>query len=288
MTRPRHPLALCCLVLAVPLLLLAAACGGGGDDDDTAQTLAEMYAPGTCFDFTEDGGLAQDQDQIVECGTPHDGEIVAHLTFPAPEAEAPFPGADQLRAFGDPECQAALSEYTGLALPQLDVAAILLFPTEATWADGDRTILCAASRDDGLLQGSIAAGDDGTPTAPTTLVELPEPAEGECFLFTTPDVIAGATIVDCAEPHQGEVYAVIGAGAADAAFPGDEALSSLAGTECGARLGEFAGGQLPDVVRATAFQPAETAWANGDRDIECVIVPTGEGTISGSAEGQGS
>jgi hypothetical protein len=286
MTRPRHLHALRSLALVGVVLAVSAGCGGG-DDDDEAQTLSEMYAPGTCFDFTEDGGLAQDEDQLVDCGTPHDGEIVAHLTVPA-EAEAPFPGVDELRAFATPECNAALTEYTGLALPQLDVAAILLFPTEGTWVDGDRTVLCAASRDDGLLQGSIAAGDDGTPTAPTTLVDLPEPAEGQCFIFSTPDVIAGAAVVDCAQPHDGEVYAVIGAGAADAAFPGDDALSTLAGTECGARLGEFIGGAVPDAIRATAFQPAETAWANGDRDIECVIVPTGDGTISGTARGAGA
>jgi hypothetical protein len=268
-------------------LVLAVAACGGGDDDDEAATLSDIYAVGNCFNLTEDGNLAEDAGQIVDCGTPHYGEIVAHLTAPG-DAEAAFPGVDALRETAAPECNAAMEAYTGVPLTQLDLGAILLFPTEQSWADGDRVVLCAASRDPELLQGSIAAGTDGSPTAPTSAALLPEPEVGQCYTTTDPLTLAGAQVVDCAQEHTGEVFAVIGAGAADAEFPGGEALAALAGTECGAALGPFIGGEPPPEVVAYPYLPTGDQWAQGDRDLECAIVAADGGTITGSARGAGS
>jgi hypothetical protein len=282
MTRPLH---LAAAVLLAVVLLATTACSGGDDDD--APSFEELLIPGACFNLTPEGNLSEDPESIVDCATPHDGEVFGTVEIPdAPEGAA-YPGGDQLREFATPQCQTLVTEYTGLALIQLDLTFLRLVPTEATWADGDRSIICAASANDVQLEGSIKAGAAEGASVPTVLVDLPEPALGECYIEVVPGVIAGATIVPCTEAHQGEVYDVVGAGAPGDPFPGDEALAALASTECGAALGEFLGGATPPEIRAISYNPTETTWASGDTDIECAVVPVDAPAINGSAAGQG-
>ena len=94
----------------------------------------------------------------------------------------------------------------------------------------------------------------------------------------------GARVVDCAQPHQHEVYAVVrDPDPPDAPFPGDAAMTSFADDRC---LSAFeAASGVAYTESNLDFAPVaidETAWRNGDRSIICAAHDTNFEEITGS------
>lgn len=115
------------------LALLAGGCGllGGGG------TVFDL-AVGDCFDRSSDTGEISDV-PIVECDEPHDSE--AFHTFEIADGE--FPGEEELLAQAEEQCIPAFEEYVGIdyANSRLDIFPIT--PTEGSWSQGDREVVCA-------------------------------------------------------------------------------------------------------------------------------------------------
>lgn len=117
--------------------------------------------------------------------------------------------------------------------------------------------------DDAKRDSSGTVVDSGT-------VNTADLEVGDCLN----DLKAGTDVLDipavsCAEPHEGEVYAVVEFSGSE--FPGEDALSERAQRRCLRELRSVA----PDVVRDPAygvfwFQPTDFTWARGDRDLACV------------------
>lgn len=109
-------------------------------------------------------------------------------------------------------------------------------------------------------------------------VEVPE--LGACRLLTIEDVseASNATeVVDCAEEHTAETFAVgtLPERLADAAYDSPE-LSSYMLETCDKRLEAFLGGDESAIMRSILtwawFRPSETAWADGARWYRCDVI----------------
>lgn len=112
-----------------------AACNRGG-------TSVFELEVGTCYNDPEDGATEVARLETVSCDEAHDNEVFALIDYPAGEGEA-FPGSDALGAFADEACVPAFEEYVGRSYADSELYYYSLRPTEETWADGDREIVCA-------------------------------------------------------------------------------------------------------------------------------------------------
>jgi putative regulator of septum formation len=99
---------------------------------------------GDCFSTDTDELQTVD---VVACAEAHQYEVFALLDHPATDDE-PYPGADVLLEYADGACQAPFEEYVDHAYQTSIWYITSLSPTEGTWADGDREIVCTLNRPD--------------------------------------------------------------------------------------------------------------------------------------------
>jgi hypothetical protein len=111
---------------------------------------------------------------------------------------------------------------------------------------------------------------------------------GECYTGEPTDL----SVVDCDQPHHGELFFKAPPGDAAAAYPGADALRELVGQACVANLPTYYGGAAEAAAAAgievQPVVPSEEQWDDGTQDGFCVAVPAEGGTASGSIQGQGS
>jgi hypothetical protein len=95
--------------------------------------------------------------------------------------------------------------------------------------------------------------------------------------------VSEVPLIDCAEPHDSEAFASIMMDDGD--FPGDTAVSDQAIADCTTEFNTFVGLDYQESTLDFAYYyPTEESWANGDREILCLIVdPAGQ--VTGSLEG---
>ncbi|MBH0055109.1 MULTISPECIES: septum formation family protein [unclassified Salinibacterium] len=99
--------------------------------------------------------------------------------------------------------------------------------------------------------------------------------------------VSSTKTIDCAEPHDAEVYAA--SYMADGDFPGDSAIEDQATADCYAEFGTFIGAEYEDSVYDFSwYYPTEGSWSEGDREILCLVYdPSGDqisGSLAGAAE----
>ena len=105
------------------------------------------FAPGDCVDLTTY--------KVVDCTTPHDGEVYVTTTYPA-AADAAFPGNDTVNATVDKLCTDGFAAYVGTSLEQSQYTYTSLVPSADSWAAGDREVVCAVSnQDSSKMTGSV-------------------------------------------------------------------------------------------------------------------------------------
>lgn len=89
--------------------------------------------------------------------------------------------------------------------------------------------------------------------------------------------------VDCAQPHNSEVYASIQM--TDGQFPGEAAVKEQALADCTTEFTAFVGMEYTaSALDFSYYYPTENTWANGDREILCLIVDPA-GPVTGSLRG---
>lgn len=119
-------------------LLLAAVLTGG-----CQQSVFDLEV-GRCLNLPEDlpeGGAIADVEP-VECGVPHDAEIYAIVSHPAPPG-SPFPGEEALREFSDERCVERFEAYVGVDYAISSIFSTGLRPLEDSWSDdGVRDVVC--------------------------------------------------------------------------------------------------------------------------------------------------
>ena len=110
---------------------------------------------------------------------------------------------------------------------------------------------------------------------------------GECFNGEVNDL----EVVDCAEAHAGELFAVAPAADASIPYPGAEQARLDGGNVCAVELGTYYGA---DTATATAngvelnpVAPTEEQWDAGETDTYCLAVPADGGVDAGLDQGPG-
>lgn len=113
-----------------------------------------------------------------------------------------------------------------------------------------------------------------------------ELAVGDCFDDTTDEQISDVPVVDCAEPHDNEVFHVFDV--ADGDFPGEAALLEEAEATCIPAFEAYVGRDYAtsrlDVFPIT---PTSSSWAGGDREIVCALYDVDLAQLEGSMRGSG-
>ena len=110
---------------------------------------------------------------------------------------------------------------------------------------------------------------------------------GDCLMDQTTPIggdLVNIPLIDCAEPHESEVYAEIvmeGTG-----FPGVEEVMNTGIASCMAEFAEFVGlDYSSSALDFSYYYPTPSSWAVGDRSIFCVVFDPGvltQGTLEGS------
>ena len=90
---------------------------------------------------------------VLSCASPHDAEVFATFSLP----QGAWPGASAVQQDAANGCVSRLGGYLN---PQLATAALsqeYVYPNQAAWQAGERTVVCEVSAVSGQLTGSVRA-----------------------------------------------------------------------------------------------------------------------------------
>lgn len=146
----------------------------------------------------------------------------------------------------------------------------------------------------GVLGALVVAGcsvldrdDDGTHSVSVFEVEV-----GDCFRAPTEDDVrhelSELDRVDCAAPHEQELYAVAAWEDPDAQFPGEETLKAFADGRCAQEFAGYVGVDYRDSsLFFTYLLPSARSWEHeADRQTLCFVTTTGR-QLTASVAGSG-
>ncbi len=105
--------------------------------------------PGECINSSGNGLNVT----VLSCATPHDAEVFAAFSLP----RGAWPGASVVQQEAGNGCVSRLGGYLN---PQLATAALsqeYVYPNQAAWKAGERTVVCEVSAVSGQLTGSVRA-----------------------------------------------------------------------------------------------------------------------------------
>lgn len=159
-----------------------------------------------------------------------------------------------------------------------------------------------SSADDSSPDASGAGTDDSTPSGSDdsvpggdeeTAISVFDLTVGTCFndpAFRGEAVegrISEATEVQCFDPHDAEVYAIVrftqGEGAE---FPGRAAVQEFADEECFDRFEGFVGIPFEESrLDIATLWPTGASWEEGDREATCVVFDINNQKLEGTMDG---
>jgi len=133
------------LVLAGCSLLPGGNSGSGTGDTGTTDEGDDVFSivVGDCLN---DADVAETVSKvpIVDCSEPHDSEAFYAEDLP----DGDFPGDDSVAASAEEICAPAFESFVGLSDADSIYTYYYYYPTDSSWASGDREILCVAGTDD--------------------------------------------------------------------------------------------------------------------------------------------
>lgn len=248
---------------------------------------------GDCLQWTptDDPDTDRQDLAVVPCAEPHRFEVAEPVDLSLyPTAEfgvaAAYPDSARFTALRDEHCETAVQDYTGGRFDPTGRYSIgLMFPSQAGWAAGERTIRCGIQQTGAtsalqLMTGGVADQDQ------SMIWET-----GSCV-----GVDAGVPTdpVDCAAPHAFEVVSVVDLAAQ---FPGGlpsvEDQDAFLEPTCTQAADAYLGS--PDALRnqtLTLFwdNVDASSWLAGSKRVSCSIGKEveagGFASIVGSARGE--
>jgi hypothetical protein len=105
--------------------------------------------PGQCVDSGSDALTFT----VLSCARPHDAEVFAAFSLPA----TAWPGASAVQADASDGCASRLDSYLDPQLAGASLTQEFVYPDQAAWRAGERTVVCEVSSDNGQLTGSVRA-----------------------------------------------------------------------------------------------------------------------------------
>lgn len=275
----RGPLDHRVVMLAAASVVLA---GCGGDvavrsDDRAGPVVSPAVVDafdvrvGDCFQGSELSSTDDIEEvfdvDAVPCDVPHDNEVYAIFELP----DGDFPGNDELVRLSNEGCLQRFADFVGAEYETSRLDVFSLFPSQTSWEDGDREVVCAVFDPAGPVEGSVAGARDE--------YALVLPDIGDC-------IDDAGTPVDCATEHFAEVYLITDLEGGDA-YPGDSQVEDEAAELCLSAFADYVGSSYEDSSLDFVFvNPDETTWAAGDREVSCAIFDPA-GSLTGSVRGSG-
>ena len=108
---------------------------------DKGTVSATDVKAGDCLKELPASGLVITVD-TAPCGEPHTGEIFSVMTMP----EGDFPGQFAIEEYQN-KCGPELAKYSPEAADDPEVGLFVLYPSEDSWGQGDRSVTCIATTD---------------------------------------------------------------------------------------------------------------------------------------------
>jgi len=143
------------VILVAAAALALAGCAGGGEQPtavntaDGVDTDAFAIVVGDCLN---DSGVGEvDTVPTIECEKPHESEVFASVQIP----DGDFPDEATITAQANADCTANFATFTGIEAADSKYSIGYYFPTEESWAEGDREILCYLFDETGPITGSV-------------------------------------------------------------------------------------------------------------------------------------
>jgi putative regulator of septum formation len=103
--------------------------------------------PGECINSAPDGLAVT----VLSCGTPHQAEVFATFTLP----KSSWPGSAAAEQDAGDGCASRLGAYLNPDLANAGLAQEFVYPNQAAWQAGERTVVCEVSSSTGKLTGSV-------------------------------------------------------------------------------------------------------------------------------------
>lgn len=140
----------CGLIITIGLFAWLASMRTGSNvdrDEDGAATssgtvLTTALRVGDCFnsqtDIPEGDVVMVNTVKLVPCAESHDWEAYHGFAL----EDGPWPGEDEVLRLAEGGCIEAFGDFTGQAYQESTLEVIYYQPTQPTWSDGDRSVLC--------------------------------------------------------------------------------------------------------------------------------------------------
>jgi len=108
---------------------------------------------------------------------------------------------------------------------------------------------------------------------------------GTCFDDEVLDEVSDVPVVDCAEPHDNEVYLLVDYTESDT-FPGVTAIQDWTVGQCLEAFDTFIGEPYETSELDLGYlYPSADSWGNGDRESVCFAFELDASKITGSLQG---
>lgn len=106
---------------------------------------------GQCLDKEklEDGD--KETDPVVACSEPHDLEVFSHFAL----KDGPYPSVESIVSDAAARCAKSFTRFVGVDFGISALDFIYYYPTESSWAAGDRMVDCAVFDPDGKTIGTL-------------------------------------------------------------------------------------------------------------------------------------
>jgi hypothetical protein len=111
---------------------------------------------------------------------------------------------------------------------------------------------------------------------------------GDCFNAGDSSTLSSSNIVDCAQPHDAEVFYIFAYPNAPADYPGEDAIRTTAESGCTPQFEDYVGISYDNTTAYTIsfLRPDADSWSQGDRAFICLITAyDGTSRLTGSAQG---
>lgn len=116
--------------------------GSSGGSSGPTSSVLDLYV-GQCIQNPGEGTVYDVENAV--CTTEHWGEVFHVTTITSSQ----MPSEDDMNDMASDACIDAFEAYVGRPYDESDLDITWYFPTRESWADGDRTIQCIATRTDG-------------------------------------------------------------------------------------------------------------------------------------------
>ncbi len=90
---------------------------------------------------------------VLSCASPHDAEVFATFSLPA----GSWPGTAAVQQDAANGCQSRFASYLNPQLANADLTQEFIYPNQAAWQAGERTVVCEVRAVEGQLTGSVRA-----------------------------------------------------------------------------------------------------------------------------------